>query len=74
MLLEAGQHSEIALIQYRTAVPLDVAGACALLFSVPLCCAMAVLQRKSDRAPTMRTYLFMEPFCAEIGAAIGGGS
>lgn len=31
MLLEAGQHSEIALIQYRTAVPLNVAGASALL-------------------------------------------
>ena len=31
MLLEAGQHREIALIQYRTAVLLDVAGASALL-------------------------------------------
>jgi hypothetical protein len=31
MLLEAGQHSEIALIQYRTAVPLNVAGAGTLL-------------------------------------------
>ena len=31
MLLKAGEHSEIALIQYRTAVPLDVAGASALL-------------------------------------------
>jgi hypothetical protein len=31
VLLEAGQHSEIALIQYRTAVPLNVAGASALL-------------------------------------------
>ena len=31
MLLKAGQHSEIALIQYRTAEPLDVASASALL-------------------------------------------
>jgi hypothetical protein len=31
VLLEAGQHSEIALIQYRTAVPLNVAGASARL-------------------------------------------
>jgi hypothetical protein len=31
MLLKAGQHSEIALIQYRTAVSLNVAGASALL-------------------------------------------
>jgi hypothetical protein len=31
MLLEAGQHSEIALIQHRTAIYLDVAGASALL-------------------------------------------
>jgi hypothetical protein len=33
VLLEAGQHSEIALIQYRTAVPLNVAGASALLLT-----------------------------------------
>jgi hypothetical protein len=31
VLLEAGQHSEVALIQYRTAISLDVAGASALL-------------------------------------------
>jgi hypothetical protein len=31
VLLKAGQHCEIALIRYRTAVPLDVAGACTLL-------------------------------------------
>jgi hypothetical protein len=31
VLLKAGQHREIALTQYRTAVSLDVAGACALL-------------------------------------------
>ena len=31
MLLKAGQHSEIALIQYRAAIPLDIAGARALL-------------------------------------------
>jgi hypothetical protein len=31
VLLEAGQNGEIALIQYWTAVPLNVAGACALL-------------------------------------------
>jgi hypothetical protein len=31
VLLKAGQHREIALIQYRTAVPLDVASACTLL-------------------------------------------
>jgi hypothetical protein len=31
MLLKAGQHSEIALIQNRTAVPPDAAGASALL-------------------------------------------
>jgi hypothetical protein len=31
MLLKAGQYGEIALIQYRTAVPLDIARACALL-------------------------------------------
>jgi hypothetical protein len=31
ILLKAGQHGEVALIQYRTAVPLDVAGAGALL-------------------------------------------
>jgi hypothetical protein len=31
VLLEAGQHREIALIQYRAAVPLNVAGASALL-------------------------------------------
>ena len=39
ILLETGQHSEIPLIQYRTAVPLDVAGASALLLvgSAVLC-------------------------------------
>jgi hypothetical protein len=31
VLLQAGEHREIALIQYRTAVSLDVAGACTLL-------------------------------------------
>jgi hypothetical protein len=31
MLLKASQHREIALIEYRTAVPLDIAGARALL-------------------------------------------
>ena len=31
MFLEAGQHGEIALIRYRTTVPLDVTGASALL-------------------------------------------
>ena len=31
MLLKAGQHGEIALIQHRAAVPLDVSGACTLL-------------------------------------------
>jgi hypothetical protein len=31
VLLKAGQHRKIALIQYGTAVPLDVAGACTLL-------------------------------------------
>jgi hypothetical protein len=31
VLLKAGQHREITLTQYRTAVPLDVAGACTLL-------------------------------------------
>jgi hypothetical protein len=31
ILLKAGQNGEVALIQYRTEVPLDVAGAGALL-------------------------------------------
>jgi hypothetical protein len=31
VLLQAGQHREIALIKYRAAVPLHVAGACTLL-------------------------------------------
>jgi hypothetical protein len=31
VLLQAGQHSEVALIQYRAAEPLDVAGASTLL-------------------------------------------
>jgi hypothetical protein len=31
ILLKAGEHSDVALLQYRTAVPLDVAGACTLL-------------------------------------------
>jgi hypothetical protein len=31
VLLKADQHREITLTQYRTAVPLDVAGACTLL-------------------------------------------
>jgi hypothetical protein len=31
VLLQAGQHSEVALIQYRAAVSLDVAGASTLL-------------------------------------------
>jgi hypothetical protein len=31
VFLKAGQHREIALIQYRTAVSLDIAGACTLL-------------------------------------------
>jgi hypothetical protein len=39
VLLQAGQHSEIALIQYRTAVSLDVASASTLLLfgSTVLC-------------------------------------
>jgi hypothetical protein len=39
MLLKAGQHCEIALIQHRPAVPPDIAGASALLLfgSAVLC-------------------------------------
>lgn len=64
MLLEAGLHSEIVLIQYRATVPLDVAGASALLLFGSTVLRHGALQRKSDRASTMRTSLFMGEFFA----------
>jgi hypothetical protein len=54
VLLEADQHSEIAL-QYRTVVPLNVAGASALLLFGSVVLRQAAPERKSDIAPTMKT-------------------
>ena len=66
MLLKAGQHRKIALIQHRTAVPLDIAGARALLLLGSTVLSYGAPEGISDRAPPTRINFFMGTFlCSE---------
>jgi hypothetical protein len=50
MLLKAGEHSEVALLQYRAAILWMLPAHARYSYSVPPCCAMAAPERRSDRA------------------------
>ena len=71
MLLEGGQHSEIALIQYRTAEPLDVASASALLLFGSTVLPMAARERKTVRRSVHSSS--GKPICAGVGAVTARG-
>ena len=71
MLLEGGEHSEIALIQYRTAEPLDVASASALLLFDSTVLPMVAPERKTVRRSVHSSS--GKPICAGVGAVTARG-
>jgi hypothetical protein len=73
MSLKAGQHSEIALIQHRTAVPLGIAGASALLlFGSAVLCQGGTGKEKRESADDEHIFIHKNLFCATKGRVSTG--
>ena len=73
MLLKAGQHSEIALSQHRTAVPVDIARASALLlFGSAVLCHGGTGKEKRESADDEHIFIHGNLFSRNEGAVSTG--
>ena len=72
VLLKAGQHCEIALIQYRTAVSLDVAGASTLLLFSSTVLRHGDTGKEKGQGADDKDIVVHGSLCAMVGAVYNG--